>query len=59
MYNYRQFPYLHGFDFILADGRTFNAHGKDEADALDELKAYMLCEYGEDNVEIATVSQYN
>ena len=59
MYGYNHFSSLHGYNFTLKDGRTFNTHGKDSDDAIAELKDYLFCEYDEHSVEIASIEQYN
>ena len=59
MYGVNQFKSLHGFNFTLIDGRTFNAHGKNVEDAVAELKDYLFCEYDEHEVNIANVEQFN
>ena len=59
MYGLNHFTSLHGYNFILKDGRTFNAHGKNVEEAIDELKEYLYCEYNETTADIATVEQYN
>ena len=59
MYGVNQFKSLHGFNFTLTDGRTFNAHGKNVEDAVAELKDYLFCEYNEHEANIANVEQFN